>query len=367
MKAVSHVAWLLVGLLFIFSGLIKINDPVGTAIKLEEYFEVFAVSFTSAFLYLKPLALYLSIFLSALEVVLGVALLLRWRLNLVLGTLLGLMVFFTFLTFYSAYYNKVTDCGCFGDVIKLTPWQSFTKDVVLLVLIGVIYLGRRYLPPLTPYRVGAAVVAATSLVFVGIGIYAYLHEPYLDFRAYKEGADIPALMKNSAPLRYKYVMEKNGERQEFEAYPMNDPELTFKEMIALNPEDGPKITDFNVWDDEGDHTQEVLQGNKLLVIVHNVQKTNVASLKRINELLQEVEARDAQSVTPMVLTSSSGPEFDVFRHEVGLAAPYYFVDGTVLKTMMRGNPGIMLLQDGVVKGKWHHNDVPSVERIQQLL
>lgn len=367
MKVLSRAAWLLVGLLFIFSGLIKINDPVGTAIKLEEYFEVFAVDFSSAFLYLKPLALFLSILLSALEIVLGVALLIRWRLNLVLGTLLGLMVFFTALTFYSASTGKVTDCGCFGDAIKLTPWQSFTKDVALLVLIGVLYATRRHLPPLTAYRAGAAITAATALVFVGIGVYAYLHEPYVDFRAYKEGANLPALMKNSAPLRYKYVMEKNGQTLEFEQYPTDDPELKFKQMVALNPEDGPKITDFNVWDDEGDHTQEVLRGNKLLILVHNVEKTNAASFAEINELLTRLEAMPAANLEVMALTSSSGPNFDVFRHEVGLAVPYYFVDGTVMKTMMRGNPGLMLLQDGVVKGKWHHNDVPSAEMVRQLL
>ena len=367
MKALSRSAWLLVGLLFIFSGLIKINDPVGTAIKLEEYFEVFAVDFYSAFLYLKPFALFLSILLSALEVVLGVALLLRWRLNLVLGTLLGLTAFFTILTFYSAYTGKVTDCGCFGDAIKLTPWQSFTKDVVLLVLIGVLYATRRHLPPLTSYRTGAAITAATAVVFAGVGIYAYLHEPYVDFRAYKEGADIPALMKNSAPLRYKYVMEKNGQTLEFEQYPTDDPELKFKEMVALNPEDGPKITDFNVWNDEGDYTQEVLQGNKLLILVHNVEKTNAASFAEINELLTQIDAMPDTQLDALVLTSSNGPDFDVFRHEVGLAAPFYFVDGTVAKTMMRGNPGLMLLQNGVVKGKWHHNDLPSAEKVKQLL
>ncbi len=174
-------------------------------------------------------------------------------------------------------------------------------------------------------------------------------------------------MKNSAPLRYKYVMEKEGVRQEFDQYPMNDTTLKFKEMIALNPEDGPKITDFNVWNNEGDHTQEVLQGNKLLIVVHNVPHTNVRSFAQINELVSGVEALAAGQVKPIVLTSSSGPEFDVFRHEVGLAVPFYFVDGTVLKTMVRSNPGIMLLQNGMVKGKWSRHDVPSPETIRQLL
>ncbi|MDQ4139253.1 MAG: DoxX family protein, partial [Bacteroidota bacterium] len=146
MKIISRLSWLFVGGLFIFSGLIKINDPVGTAIKLEEYFDVFAADFSSFFLNFKPFALYLSIFLSGLEIILGVALLLRWRLRQILPGLLALIIFFTFLTFYSAYFNKVTDCGCFGDAIKLTPWQSFSKDILLLVLILILLGTRRYLP-----------------------------------------------------------------------------------------------------------------------------------------------------------------------------------------------------------------------------
>ncbi len=138
LKVISRICWLFVGLLFIFSGLIKINDPVGTAIKLEEYFEVFSSDFSSIFHVFIPYALYLSIFLSALEIILGVALLLRWKLKQILISLLVIIVFFTFLTFYSAYFNKVTDCGCFGDAIKLTPWESFTKDIVLLVMIVIL-------------------------------------------------------------------------------------------------------------------------------------------------------------------------------------------------------------------------------------
>ena len=139
LRTVTRVCWFLLGALFIFSGLIKLNDPVGTAYKLEEYFEVFAVDFGSFFLYFKGIARTLSIILSSLEVILGAALLLRWHLRKTLWSLLALLVFFTFLTFYSAAFNKVTDCGCFGDFIKLTPWVSFTKDLFLLVLWAIVF------------------------------------------------------------------------------------------------------------------------------------------------------------------------------------------------------------------------------------
>jgi hypothetical protein len=281
----------------------------------------------------------------------------------VLWLLLAMIVFSTFLTFYSAYFNKVTDCGCFGDAIKLTPWESFTKDIVLLVMIVVLLFTRRYLQPLTTATVGATVTALTAILSVGIGWYAYEHLPYIDFRAYKIGNNIPTLMKPSAPLKYKYVMVKNGEEQEFEQYP-TDQSYTFKEMVAINPEDGPKITDFNVWNDQGDFTQEVLSGNKLIIVVHNVTKVNRGNFDKINQL---VKAAEQQGISPVVLTSASSQEFEEFRHEVNLAAPYFFGDGTVLKTMVRSNPGILLLQNGTVKGMWHYNDTPGIEEVKGLL
>ncbi|AKD02631.1 BT_3928 family protein [Pontibacter korlensis] len=363
MKFISKFFWLFVGVLFIFSGLIKINDPVGTAIKLEEYFEVFSTDIAPFFKNLEPYSLFLSIFLSAAEIVLGVALLVRYQLKAVLWLLLIMIMFFTFLTFYSAYFNKVTDCGCFGDAIKLTPWESFTKDVVLLVMILVLLFTQKYLPPIMRTSSGAIITIITAALSVVVGWYAYEHLPYIDFRAYKVGNNIPELMKPSAPLRYKYVMTKGGEEHEFEEYPM-DTTYTFKEMLAVNPEDGPKVTDFNVWNDEGDHTQEVLSGNKLLILVQNVLKADQQNFESINEL---VKAAETAGITPLVITSSSSQDFGAFRHEVNLAAPYYFGDGTVLKTIIRSNPGLVLLQDGVVKGKWHHNDTPDIEEVKEAL
>jgi hypothetical protein len=366
MKFISRLCWLLVGGLFIFSGLIKINDPVGTAIKLEEYFEVFAADFATVFLALEPYALFFSILLSALEIILGVALLLRWRLNTVLWSLLAMIVFFTFLTFYSAYFNKVTDCGCFGDAIKLSPWESFTKDIVLLVMILVLLATRRQLPAPTKARPAALAMAFTTALAFGLGIYAYHHEPFIDFRAYKVGNDLPKLMKPSAPLKYKYIMAKNGQTQEFTDYP-KDTTYKFVEMVALNPEAGPKITDFSIWNDSGDFTQQIFQGNKLLLLVQDVRKTKAASFADINPLVVAAEQSASPKIEPLVLTASSSQDFDVFRHEVNLAVPYYFGDATVLKTMMRANPGLMLLKNGVVVGKWHHNDVPPIEKIKELL
>src|SRR5215510_13266329 len=153
-----------VGGLFIFSGLIKLNDPIGTQIKLEEYFEVFADDFGSFFLLFKPIALELGMFLIVLELVLGVAVLIAYRMNLTTKVLLVLMIFFTFLTFYSAYFNKVTDCGCFGDAIKLTPWESFYKDVILMVFVMHLFWYRKTYEPMLKPMPGNIIVGGTTIL-----------------------------------------------------------------------------------------------------------------------------------------------------------------------------------------------------------
>ena len=365
LRTVTRVAWALLGALFIFSGLVKLNDPVGTAYKLEEYFEVFAVDFGSFFLYFRSTARTLSIVLSSLEVILGVALLLRWYLRQTLWVLLALLVFFAFLTFYSAAFNKVTDCGCFGDFIKLTPWVSFFKNVFLLVLWGIVFFNQRFLRHAfvqgTP---GIMTMTFASAIAIGIGVRALGHLPYFDFLPYKVGNDIGKLMKPNAPLRYKYVMEKNGETKDFTTYP--DSTWTYKSMVALNPEDSPKITDFRVWNDEGDYTPELLRGNKLVLIIQNVDKSDRDRYALINKLLND--AKDSRrNITSLIITSSSPAEFDVFRHNANFAVPFYYADATVLKSIIRSNPGFLLLKNGVVRGKYHYHDIPSIGKVEETL
>jgi hypothetical protein len=152
MKWITLVFRIFVGALFIFSGLIKINDPVGFSIKLAEYFEVFSNDFASFFHLFIPYSLSLAVILCLLEVVLGINLLTKHSINYTVNLLLLLIVFFTFLTFYSAYFNKVTDCGCFGDAIPLTPWQSFGKDIILLISILWLFFRKQDMEPGLPER-----------------------------------------------------------------------------------------------------------------------------------------------------------------------------------------------------------------------
>lgn len=362
MKILAHIVRFLVGGIFIFSGLVKLNDPVGTQIKLEEYFEVFATDMPimhDFWMALVPFALYFSVLMCAAEVILGVALIVSWRLKQVNWVLLALIVFFTFLTFYSAYYNKVTDCGCFGDFLKLKPWTSFTKDIILLVLIlFLIWQSKVFRNLRTGSLVGFAAIFSVALAF-----YAIRYLPPVDFLPYKVGNNIPKLMQPSEPLRYKYIMEKDGKTEEFEKFP-TDTTYKYKEMVLVNEDAKPKITDYKVWNNEGDFTQETFTGKKLIIIIKNGSDLNGASMAEIRSLVNDVKEN---GIEPLILTSESDAEIQNIKNSYLLDIPYYFADGTVLKTISRSNPGVWLLQDGTVKGKWHYNTTPNKQEILKKL
>jgi hypothetical protein len=353
-----------VGGLFIFSGLIKLNDPIGTEIKMEEYFEVFAQDFGSFFHYFIPWALEIGLVLIVVEVALGVAILIYYRMSQTTWVLLALMIFFTFLTFYSAYFNKVTDCGCFGDAIKLTPWESFTKDIVLMVFVLHLFWHRRRFTAALRTREGHAVVGAVIVVGFFLGIYAINHLPFIDFRAYKVGNHVPTQMLPPEQPIVEYVFVKDGKEVTSEKY-LTEEGYKYKSFRILNEErTKPKITDYAVTSPEGeDVTQWTFTGTKLILVIYDASKASTKNIGDIRTLTRELEGK----LDCIILTASSEEEIDNFRHENQLGVPFYFCDATVLKTIIRSNPGICLWRDGVVLGNWHHNDTPSSSDIQGML
>lgn len=362
MKAVDLVVRIFVGILFIFSGLVKLNDPMGTAIKMEEYFDVFSNDIWSAFHYLVPFALPVGLVVVILEIVLGVSVLINYRMKITAWILLLLIIFFTFLTFYSAFFNKVTDCGCFGDAIPLTPWQSFYKDLILFMLILFIFIRKRKYQPVVSFKTGGILLAIVLISNIALAYYALEHLPPIDFRPYKIGADIPASMQPSEEYRYRYIMEKDGKKIAFDTY-QTDTTYKFIEMVLLNPEAEPKITDYHVWSDDGDYTDESLSEVKLLILFSDVTKSRFKKIPEIVKLSSEIK----NDMVVWVLTANTEATYENFRHEYQLAVPYYFVDGTVIKAMIRANPGLILLKDGLVLGKWHVNDIPTASELLSLI
>lgn len=355
-----------VGCLFIFSGLIKLNDPVGTQIKMEEYFEVFADDFGSFFLVFKSIALEIGMIMVILEVVIGVAVLLNYRMRITTVVMLLLMIFFTFLTFYSAYFNKVTDCGCFGDAIKLTPWQSFIKDVILMFFVVHLFWYRKTYQPVLSARTGDIVIGVVTATCLFLGIYAIRHLPFIDFRAYRVGNNIPQQMIAPEQAIFEYTFQKkDGSMIQSEKYLSDTLEYKYIGIRQTNEDrTKAKITDFAVSTPEGeDVTQETFTGTRLLFIIYDVTKASTANMDKIRKLITALDGK----VAMMVLTASPSDQFEPFRHEYQLAVPYYFTDATVLKTIVRANPGITLWQDGTVKGMWHNNDTPDGAEVLQRI
>ena len=364
-KALDNLIRFFVGGLFIFSGLVKLNDPIGTEIKMEEYFQVFSADFASFFEVFIPFALPIAMIMIVLEIVLGVAVLINYKMDFSVWMLLLIIVFFSFLTFYSAYFNKVTDCGCFGDAIPLTPWQSFSKDVILFFLIGHLFWYRHRFTPVLRALPGHVTIVATTLVSIFVGIYAINHLPYIDFRPYKIGNNIPQQMIPEEKPIIEYIHKKDGETVRSEKYLSKKDGYEYVGSEVINEDKTiAKITDYNVADQQGnDLTQETFEGVKLIIAMYDATKAKTEAMGALNSLLDNL----GSAVTPMVLTATDPAVFETFRHEHQLAVAYYATDATVLKAMVRANPGLILMKNGTVLGKWHNNDIPSAAQVKALL
>lgn len=374
MKWIVRISQFLVGALFIFSGAIKLNDPLGTAYKLEEYFHVFSADFGSFFELFIPYTVFLAVFICALEVILGVAILLNYRMKITMWITLLLIIFFTFLTFYSFYYDKVKECGCFGTVIVLTPKQSFYKDLVLLVLVVIVFIYKKHLKLNVPVLLGEIAMLLVTVASFYAGYHALEHLPFIDSLNFKVGNDLKKLTEPEERPEYMFVMSKGGKEYEFPQakYP-TDTNYKYVRHYLLNKDTTklvPKVTNFEPSNEEGhNYKKEVLDGLDLIVVVADVQKAQKKCdgdcMKKITTLIKDVEKDNVKSV---VFTKvANGSEFEEYRHENQLGVPYYFLDDTVLKMMIRSNPGILLLKNGVIVGKWHFNDTPSGDEVRKLI
>ena len=364
-KFIDSFSRFFVGGLFIFSGLIKLNDPVGTQIKMEEYFEVFAQDFGSFFHVFIPWSLEIGMVMIVLEIALGMAILLFYRMTLTTWVLLGLMIFFTFLTFYSAYFNKVTDCGCFGDAIKLTPWESFWKDAFLMVFVSHLFWYRKSYQAVLRTMEGHGIVLFTIVLSSSLGVYAIRHLPFIDFRAYRIGNNIPFQMQPPEQPVIEYVFTKDGGEVHSLKFLPAEEGYVYRSSRILNEEKiKPKITDYAVSGPEGeDLTKATFQGAKLLIVIVDVRKASTENMVDLQRLTKALDGK----VECLLLTSSAYEQMEAFRHEYQLAVPFAYSDATVLKTIIRSNPGIALWKDGIVLGNWHHNDTPSAEYVLSLV
>lgn len=428
MKVVTDISRYIVGLLFIFSGLVKAVDPLGFSYKLTEYFEVFASpppqmeawSWISVFPwhYMEEYALPIAIFLVVLEIVLGVAAITGYKIKLTAWALLGLILFFSALTFASAQYEIVKTCGCFGDAIPLDPWESFYKDCILTFFVLIIFISRNGIQPgevsVVQYVISAILlgllgwlsfgrlewgftfwfplsvlvayflfsflgvssrsmyVTLGSLVLItGFTMYCYMYLPVKDFRAYAVGKNLPEQMIGVPDsLSYTYVLKNKttGENEDFKKFPDNYQQnydyVEAKTEIVV-PGIPPKIQDFSITDPyNNDATEEFLSNDsvyRFLLIEYDLSKSNIKVQAKAN-VFAEKAIGDGHTFVALTATPNSVTE--KFSQDNSSTFDYYFTDGTVLKTIVRANPGLLLIRNGVVLGKWHHNSFPEYESVK---
>lgn len=278
-----------------------------------------------------------------------------------------MIVFFTFLTFYSAYFNKVTDCGCFGDAIPLTPWESFYKDVILFVLILIIFFNQKYINPIFPVKYHKWVIFGSFMASFAFCYYVLMHLPAFDFRPYKVGNNIPEKMQlpegaEKAEVVYTWKFNVNGEEKIIKtngSYPQVDGEFIGVETSQTGENAIAPIHDFVIEGEEGDITQEVLAEDKVLLIVaYSLRSTERDGYKAVKSLSENA----LQKGYKVIGLTASGPEFQKkIKNKFDLNFDFYQTDETALKTIVRSNPGFLTLNKGTITQKKHWFDASDIE------
>ena len=369
MKYIRLLSRLIVGMVFIFSGFVKAVDPLGSAYKFADYFTAFKLGF------LEFLTLPMGIFLSAFELVLGITLILGYRRKTMFRVLMWFMSFFTLLTFILALFNPVSDCGCFGDALILTNWQTFFKNVALMVFVLVLYFARNAETNVTSAMrewmvVGSLLVSASLFSF-----WNYRHLPLIDFRPYDVGTVIREEMEipDGVPMdEYKtsliYRNIETGKTSSFtmEDYPKDTLQWEFVDSESKLVKRGyePLIHDFAIMDTYGDDlVDEILAdgGYSLIMFAYDLTGADKEALINAGEWSQlEIFSSDFSFYA---VTSATSAEVESISAELGLGYQFLAGDEIMIKTIVRSNPGFMLLKNGAILGKWAFMDFPLLEQL----
>lgn len=363
MKKLVNISRILVGVLFIFSGLVKAIDPHGLAYKMQEFFEVWKSSnflpSTMSFLY--DLALPFSIVMITLEIVVGVGLLLgKWK-SFFTWLLLLLILFFAFLTGYAALSGKISTCGCFGDCIPLTSMESFIKDIVLLILILIIFFGRKYIHPVFSVPINIIILFASFLGVLFIQWYVMRHLPLVDCLPFKVGNNILEERKipaNAVPdvMDYRFTYEKDGKDQEFPMDALPDSTWTFVKrhdvLVKKGSNNEAPIKDFNLNSASGnDSTEAILSqpGDYYMFFIKDIEDKP----ERWEGFFTKLYAKANAEGKGLIIVSSNPDQVSAhFHHEQKYDVPVFSLDGTSFKTAARTDPELYLMHGPVVKEKW---------------
>lgn len=361
MKILLNITRIIVGVLFIFSGLVKANDPLGLSYKMQEFFEVWGWSsldnYTLAF----------SVAMIAFEIIAGVAVLVGWQMKLFSWLLLLLIVFFTFLTGYALFSGKIRECGCFGDCIPLTADQSFLKDLILLVMIGFIFWQRNKITPALNTMYSLVALFFTAIFSFAFQWFVLVHLPVKDCLPYKIGNNIPDKMKappGSIPdsTVISFVYDKGGKQVEFTAdnFPADYDEATYKfvkryDKVVRKGNASPAIKDFSLQTYLGNDTTQALLNEdeyQLYLFLKNGYTTGEWTAV-LNMIMRGAEKKHIKGymVTNVPIESLRNNPPDVFYAFLPLRC-----DATAIKTAARTNPALFLIKKGTIINKWSYAD-----------
>ena len=349
----------ILGLVFLFSGAVKAIDPLGTVYKIEDYLKAFGGFFTD----LLPLAEVAAWGLIITELLLGVCMVVNVRTKWTSWIALLFYGVMTPLTLYIALTNPVSDCGCFGDAIILTNWQTFEKNVVLITLAILLVLLRKHVHPLWRGYMEVVIAFIAAAITFAFMEYTYLHLPVKDFRPYKIGNHIPTLMEipgdaETDQYEFSFVYEKDGVEETFtlENYPKGDSTWTFvrQESKLIKKGYEPPIHDFEILNaDYEDLTWDILESEEpvTLVVMYDLEKADKKQLAKVEALYENCTMNWEQCY---ILTGSGTDEIISFSLEhPTLSDCICICDPVTLKTIVRANPGVIVVQNGTVIDKYN--------------
>jgi len=371
MKIVREIFRILLGATFAFSGFVKGVDPLGSTYKFIDYFSVFGTDWANRF------ALVLAIILSMAEFGIGIALLLNYRVKIFSWLVILFMAFFLPFTFWIALKNPVTDCGCFGDALIISNWETFFKNIVLSLFAIVVFLYRDKYKNKFKIKLQNIYFIFFIFILVFVQYQSLNHLPIIDFRPFKVGKNISEGMSTpaNAPADifknvFTYRDKNTGKTKKFDEtnYPWKDTvNWEYVEMKSKLVKKGyhPPIHDFTIENSNGEDVADFyLQDpiNTLILVAYNLDKANKKSQVKINQLAQQAINKGWNFIC---LTSSTGNVINKFKEEYHPPYEFFFCDEITLKTMIRSNPGLILIRKGTVIDMWHWKDTPAIEEVEK--
>lgn len=358
---IGSVARTLLALTFLFSGFVKAVDPLGTVYKIEDYLTAFGGFFTSWL----PLATVAAVLLILTEWTLGVLMLCNVWTKVTSWLSLLFYLVMTPLTLYIALTNPISDCGCFGDALVLTNWQTFWKNIILMALVVILLCTKKHIPQTFVWQAEIGIFVLAMSAAGGLMMYTHYHLPVIDFRPYKIGNNIPELMEIPDDAEHDVyevtlIYEKDGEQKAFttQDYPRGDSTWHFVDQQSKLIKKGyePPIHDFELIDADGeDLTYDILEAERaVLVVMYDLEKADLSQLPKVATLAADCEEKE---ISFYILTAATDAQIDELLEKQGSGeldrSIFLTADGIMLKTIVRANPGVFVIENGTITDKYN--------------